>query len=94
MGNQITQPGQKNLPHACKACGHSFYGDFCNQCGVKILKPQEKSFRYFLGSLLNAITFLDSKFLKTLKLMVLKPLSGHFIFGNHVNGLIATSELD
>ncbi|MBL7859324.1 MAG: DUF3667 domain-containing protein [Cyclobacteriaceae bacterium] len=73
MNQQALEPEQMNDQHICKVCCHKFSGKYCNRCGEKVVNPQEKSFRHFLGSLLNAITFLDSKFLKTLKLMVLKP---------------------
>lgn len=57
----------------CKVCNHVFTGRYCNICGEKITEPYEKSFLNFLDSLLNAFTFLDGKFLKSIHLLLTKP---------------------
>jgi len=57
----------------CKVCNHMFKGRYCNICGEKVLEPSERSFFNFLDSLLNAFTFLDGKFIKSLKLLVTRP---------------------
>lgn len=62
-----------NQQHTCKTCQNTFPGVYCNRCGEKVIDPKEKSFRYFLGNVFNAITFVDSKFYRSLKLMLLKP---------------------
>lgn len=67
------EPETVKSHYTCKVCQQVFQGNYCNTCGEKVLNPSEKSFRYFLGNILNAFTFIDSKFLKTLKLMVFKP---------------------
>jgi len=54
-------------------CNHMFKGRYCNICGEKVLEPSERSFFNFLDSLLNAFTFLDGKFIKSLKLLVTRP---------------------
>ena len=56
----------------CKTCDNNFSGKFCNICGEKVIEPSDKSFYSFLGSILNEFTFLDNKFLYTLRLMLLK----------------------
>lgn len=61
------------LIRKCKVCDHEFKGRFCNVCGEKVIEPYERSFREFLDSLLNAFTFLDGKFWRSFKLLVLKP---------------------
>lgn len=67
----------------CKSCGHLFEGNFCNQCGEKVIRKEDRKLRYFLGELFNALTFADNKLFRTLKLMLLKPgqLSGNYVEG-------------
>jgi len=76
-------------PHVCKSCGNSFTGYYCNQCGEKIILPQDRSFRKLLSGILVSLTFADSKFLKSLKLVVLNPgfLSKEFAEGRRVKYL-------
>lgn len=64
-----------NIPqqHVCKSCGNAFTGFYCNICGEKVIQPQDRSFRAFLNSILVALTLADSKFFKTLWLMVIRP---------------------
>ncbi len=57
----------------CKNCGNQFTGYYCNLCGEKVLLPQDKSFKTFLSSIVIAITFADSKFIRTLWLMIKNP---------------------
>lgn len=75
--------------HICKNCGNHFTGLYCNLCGEKVLVPQDRSFRTFLSNILIAITFADSKFIKTLWLVVKKPgfISWEFAEGRRVKYL-------
>lgn len=57
----------------CKVCENEFNGRYCNLCGEKVIEPYERSLREFLDSLLNAFTFLDGKFWRSFKLLILKP---------------------
>jgi hypothetical protein len=57
----------------CKVCSNTFHGRYCNVCGEKVTEPYERSFLNFLDSLLNAFTFLDGKFVKSLKLLLIRP---------------------
>jgi hypothetical protein len=57
----------------CKVCSTTFHGRYCNMCGEKVSEPYERSFLNFLDSLLNAFTFLDGKFIKSLKLLLIRP---------------------
>lgn len=59
--------------HICKNCGNQFIGMYCNLCGEKIILPQDRSFRTFLSGILVALTFTDTKFLKSLWLTVSRP---------------------
>jgi hypothetical protein len=75
--------------HICKSCGHSFTGNYCNDCGEKVLKATDRSFKTFFSSILIAITFADSKMIKTLWTVLKKPgfLSKEFAEGRRVNYL-------
>lgn len=75
--------------HLCKSCGNSFTGLYCNQCGEKIILPQDRSFRTFLNGILVALTFTDTKFLKTAWLTIANPgfLSYEFAEGRRVKYL-------
>jgi hypothetical protein len=72
--------------HTCKNCGNVFTGHFCNLCGEKVLGPQDRSFRTFSKGIFRALTLADSKFLKTLWLVISKPgfLSREFAEGRRV----------
>jgi hypothetical protein len=71
----------------CKSCGNHFTGFYCNVCGEKVLLPGDKKLKSFLSTILIAITFADSKFIKTLWLVIRKPgfLSHQYIEGIRVN---------
>lgn len=75
--------------HACKNCGNQFTGLYCNLCGEKVLVPQDRSFRTFLGNVVVALTLADSKFIKTLWLIVKNPgfLSSEVAEGRRVKYL-------
>lgn len=61
------------ITRTCKVCSHTFHGRYCHVCGEKVTEPYERSFLNFLDSLLNAFTFLDGKFMKSLKLLLAHP---------------------
>ncbi len=77
----------------CKSCGSAFRGNYCNQCGEKVIRASDRSFKTFLSNLLIAITFADSKMIKTLWLVLKKPgfISREFAEGRRVNYLNPTS---
>lgn len=62
-----------DVTRICKVCSNTFHGRYCNVCGEKVSEPYERSFLNFLDSLLNAFTFLDGKFIKSLKLLITRP---------------------
>jgi hypothetical protein len=75
--------------HTCKSCGNHFIGNYCNQCGEKVLRAADRSFKTFLSNILIAITFADSKMIQTLWLVLKKPgfVSYEFANGRRVNYL-------
>lgn len=74
----------KTVP--CKSCGRVVHGLYCSACGEKVLTPKDHTLKHYLGALLNAFTFADSKFLNTLKAVVLRPgeLSTAYMDGRRV----------
>jgi hypothetical protein len=63
----------EKVAHICKSCSNEFYGNYCNLCGEKVPHANDRSFKTFLHSIGTAITFADSKFLKTLWLVLRRP---------------------
>lgn len=57
----------------CRCCNHVFKGRYCNICGEKVIESNDRTFLIFLDNLLNAFTFLDGKFLKSLTLLLTRP---------------------
>ncbi|MBX2968154.1 MAG: DUF3667 domain-containing protein [Cyclobacteriaceae bacterium] len=57
----------------CLNCGTSFQGKFCNRCGEKVVDKRERSIRHFVGEVLNAFTFLDGKFPRSVKSILFHP---------------------
>lgn len=77
------------LTHICKSCGNTFSGSYCNECGEKVLHASDRSFKRFAETIFKAITFADSKFIKTLWLVLKKPgfISREFSEGRRVRYL-------
>ncbi|MFN3839898.1 MAG: DUF3667 domain-containing protein [Cyclobacteriaceae bacterium] len=71
----------------CRSCGNHFTGLYCNQCGEKVIEEKDRSLKAFLSNILIALTFADSKFIKTLWLVIKKPgfLSKEYANGRRVN---------
>ena len=40
-------------------------GLYCSACGAKVLTPADHTLKHYLGALLNALTFADSKLWNT-----------------------------
>lgn len=62
---------QKHI--TCKSCGNNFEGTYCNTCGEKLVKPSDRTLLHFFSQLFEAFTFIDNKFFRTLKLLIIKP---------------------
>jgi hypothetical protein len=77
------------MTHNCKSCGNSFSGNYCNECGEKVLHAADRSFKQFAETIFKSITFADSKFIKTLWLVLINPgfLSKEFVEGKRVKYL-------
>jgi hypothetical protein len=71
----------------CKSCGNTFEGMYCNICGEKVLLPADRSFKAFMNDIKLAVIPKNNPFLKSLKLVILKPgfLSKEYADGRRVN---------
>jgi len=79
--------------HTCKSCQNVFTGNFCNQCGEKILTTKERSFKTIANNILQTITFADSRLIRTLWQVIVNPglLSKDFVNGKRVNHISPTA---
>ncbi|MBX2965510.1 MAG: DUF3667 domain-containing protein [Cyclobacteriaceae bacterium] len=57
----------------CPTCSNIFSGKFCNRCGEKVIDQRERSIRHFLAEIVNAFTFLDGKFPRSIKTVLVSP---------------------
>ncbi len=57
----------------CLSCSNEFEGKYCNVCGEKVIDQKDRRLVYFLGELVNAITFADSKLWRSVLSIVVKP---------------------
>jgi hypothetical protein len=60
-------------PINCKNCNTKFEGNFCNNCGEKVIKDGDFALLKIVSQALDSITHLDSKLFKTLKLLLFYP---------------------
>jgi len=74
------------MSNDCKTCGAPVNDRYCGACGEKRLTPEDHTLNHYLGALLNAFTFADSKLWNTLKAVVLRPgeLSSAYMDGRRV----------
>lgn len=61
------------INRTCKHCNHTFQGKFCNRCGEKVLEKQDQTFKNYFLNLLNAYTFVDGKFFRSIWTLLRKP---------------------
>ncbi|PHR98217.1 MAG: hypothetical protein COA80_05900 [Leeuwenhoekiella sp.] len=69
--------------HTCLNCGSVFSENYCSSCGQKKVSESDYGLKSLLGQAFEAFTNLDSKFLKTFRVLMLNPgrLSLKFISG-------------
>jgi len=70
----------------CKNCGDSFEGNYCNHCGEQVVSEADFTVQSLVRQAMGAITSVDSKLLRTLKLLLFYPgeLTVKFIIGVRV----------
>jgi hypothetical protein len=76
-------PAPGTTVRICKSCSNRFTGLYCNMCGEKVLVPADRSLRTFFSNVVVAMSLADNKFLKTLKLVVIRP---GFLSREHADG--------
>ena len=71
-------------PASCPSCGTAFIGPFCHSCGEKQISAKDLSVRSYAQTLLEDFTHLDSKLLRTIRLLLIRPskLSAAYITGS------------
>lgn len=71
------------VSRTCLTCEHNFAGRYCPRCGEKVIEPDDRSFKHFLSGVFNAFTFIDGKFAKSIKQLILHPgaLSRDIVIG-------------
>lgn len=61
------------LNRTCLTCATAFAGRYCPRCGERVIEPDDRSFKHFLSGVFNAFTFIDGKFFRSLKMLLLNP---------------------
>ncbi|MDP5077761.1 MAG: DUF3667 domain-containing protein [Nonlabens sp.] len=72
--------------NSCKTCQNTFYGNYCNHCGEKKVANSDFTVSSILSQAFGAITNIDSKFLRTFRLLIQNPgnLSRNYVSGIRV----------
>src|SRR5215470_611939 len=72
-------------PTNCENCGSPLHGHWCAKCGQPAI-DYRRSFRYIIVDLLNEFLNWDSKFFKTIALLLVRPwkLTNDFLAGHRV----------
>jgi hypothetical protein len=78
-----TSPSDSGQINECKSCGNKFSGSFCNLCGEKVLEAGDRSLRTFMSNIQVTHIFADNRFLKSLKLIIIKP---GFLYKEYADG--------
>lgn len=65
--------GEKKKPGVCASCGTELVGKFCHACGEKKVSRKDFAVSGFFKEVLEKITHLDSKLLRSVKLLVVQP---------------------
>lgn len=67
----------------CKSCETEFSGNYCHHCGEKVIRQEDRKLTHFLSDFINAVTFADNKFWRTMRLVISAPgkFSSHFVEG-------------
>lgn len=70
----------------CKTCGNSHPEEFCPACGEKTFDVHQLSLKHFIEETFEGFAHFDSKFFRTVKLLLTKPgqLSVDFSQGRRV----------
>jgi hypothetical protein len=72
-------------PTHCENCGAPLHGHWCGQCGQPAI-DYRRSFRYVIADLLDEFLNWDSKFFRSIALLIVRPwkLTNDFLAGHRV----------
>jgi hypothetical protein len=67
----------------CANCGALLAGTYCHACGQKRIGPQDRRFGHLVGQFVEALTDLDSRFWRSLRILLFRPgrLSAEYLAG-------------
>ena len=57
----------------CKNCGTLLKGDYCHNCGEKVLTHRDKAMRNWLSEVFSNFIQLDGKFINSIKGLLFRP---------------------
>ena len=79
-------PINNSLRFTCPSCGSEIVDRFCSHCGEKRLTTQDHSLWTYFTELLGLVTRLDSKLLRSVAFLVVRPgmLSVEYVEGRRV----------
>ncbi len=60
-------------PHTCKNCNHVFTGKYCNQCGEKVHKEEDKYIPQLFEDAFHFTTHFEGTFFNTLGAVIRRP---------------------
>ena len=63
----------KNDQNRCVNCNFKLYGNYCHNCGEKIISDHDKSIAHFFEEAFHFLTHFEGKFLTTLKAIFISP---------------------
>ena len=66
-------PTRAEADAACPECGTALVGDYCHRCGEKRPEARDLSVRHFVHDAAKELTSLDSKLLRTVWALLLRP---------------------
>ncbi|MDQ3920180.1 MAG: DUF3667 domain-containing protein [Acidobacteriota bacterium] len=66
-------PPRAEADAACPECGTALAGDYCHRCGEKRPEARDLSVRHFVHDAAKELTSLDSKLLRTVWALLLRP---------------------
>jgi hypothetical protein len=66
-------PPRAEADAACPECGTALVGDYCHRCGEKRPEARDLSVKHFVHDAAKELTSLDSKLLRTVWALLLRP---------------------
>ncbi|MEO7768455.1 MAG: DUF3667 domain-containing protein [Ferruginibacter sp.] len=77
---------QQNTPVICPSCNAVYTGSFCSNCGEKKIDRHDFSIRHFVEESIEGFTHFDNRFLRSLKLLIIKPglLTKYYFEGRRI----------